>query len=261
MTVRMKDRTPERLLALQRQFAGHLRDPDGVEPPPGLEDRRLAVYRRLFFNNLRKLLAANFPVLRKLHDDWQWDRLIRDFMIHHRPQTPLFTEIGGELVAHLARRAEQRHCEDPPWLVELAQWEFLETTVRLAEDDLDRFDAQRIGDLLAKHPVINPTVRLAEFQWPVHRIGPDFRPEHPEPVVLAVYRRRNDRVAFMKLNALTAQLIVELVDDAKQSTGREALLSLARRLNLAQDAVLENGAEMLAALRDKELIIGSEALA
>ncbi|MGA0002453.1 MAG: putative DNA-binding domain-containing protein, partial [Steroidobacteraceae bacterium] len=45
------------LLELQRCLAAHLRDPEGSPPPPDIEDRRLAVYRDLFFNNLRDLLG------------------------------------------------------------------------------------------------------------------------------------------------------------------------------------------------------------
>ncbi|MEN1729203.1 MAG: DNA-binding domain-containing protein, partial [Pseudomonadota bacterium] len=68
----MNEKAPERLLELQRRFAGHLRDPDNVPPPEGIEDRRLAIYRRLFFNNLSNLFARNFPVIRKLTEDDDW---------------------------------------------------------------------------------------------------------------------------------------------------------------------------------------------
>jgi len=36
----------------QYAFAAHLRDPDNVPAPEGIEERRMAVYRELFFNNL-----------------------------------------------------------------------------------------------------------------------------------------------------------------------------------------------------------------
>ena len=77
--------------AFQRRqfaFAAHIRDPDAVPAPPGIEDRRMAIYRELFFNNLAKLLGSTFPVLRKLHAPEQWRRLVRAFMRQHRAHTP-----------------------------------------------------------------------------------------------------------------------------------------------------------------------------
>ncbi len=44
--------TDERQLEdLQRRFAAHLRDPATAPAPEGIEDRRLQVYRELFFDN------------------------------------------------------------------------------------------------------------------------------------------------------------------------------------------------------------------
>ena len=44
-------------------FAGHIRDPDNVPPPEGIEERRMAVYRELFFNNVKGFLARVREVL------------------------------------------------------------------------------------------------------------------------------------------------------------------------------------------------------
>ncbi len=74
----------------QYAFAAHIRDPDHVAAPEGIESRRMAIYRSLFFNNLYNLLATFFPVLRKIHSDAQWRRFIRGFMQHHQAETPYF---------------------------------------------------------------------------------------------------------------------------------------------------------------------------
>ena len=47
----------------QFAFAAHIRDPKHVPAPDDIEDRRMAVYRDLFFNNLKSLLSNMFPVL------------------------------------------------------------------------------------------------------------------------------------------------------------------------------------------------------
>ena len=51
---------PERLRQQQARLAAHVRDPDHEAPPPGIEDRRLQVYRELFFDNVCGLLAGMF---------------------------------------------------------------------------------------------------------------------------------------------------------------------------------------------------------
>ena len=42
----------------QAAFAAHLRDPEAHPAPPGIEPRRMAVYRELFFNNIAGLLGG-----------------------------------------------------------------------------------------------------------------------------------------------------------------------------------------------------------
>jgi hypothetical protein len=48
----------------QFAFAAHIRDPEHNPAPGGVEDRRMAIYRELFFNNLHNLIGTTFPVIR-----------------------------------------------------------------------------------------------------------------------------------------------------------------------------------------------------
>jgi uncharacterized protein len=247
---------PERLLELQRQFAGHIRDPEGVAAPGELEERRLAIYRRLFFGTLDNLFSKNFPVLRDIIDDDRWRRLIREFMVEHRATTPMFTEIGREFVRFLD---EKRPAGLPPFTLELAHWEYLETCVRLAEADPGTVPADRNGDLLAGVPVLNPTLRLAQYHWPVHEIGPDHQPDSPldQAIVLAAWRRRDDKPGFMRLNQVTARLIT-LVDESSDASGRAILERIAQELKAPDPAaVVQSGADMLGRLHDREILLGT----
>ena len=87
---------------LQRSFAAHLRNPQRHPAPSGIEERRLAVYRQLFFNNLNGFLEKGFPVLRSLYDDAGWRRLVRGFFDQHACTSPYFLEIPEEFVTFLA---------------------------------------------------------------------------------------------------------------------------------------------------------------
>ena len=77
----------------QLQLARHIRDPQRNAPPPGIEARRLAVYRQLFLGNVQSLLAGSFPVLRASLAEAHWQALSEAFYADYRCQTPLFTEL------------------------------------------------------------------------------------------------------------------------------------------------------------------------
>lgn len=103
----------------QYEFAAHIRDPEHNPAPGEIEDRRMAIYRELFYNNVEGFLSGTFPVLRKLHDDRHWHSLVRDYFSGHLAQTPLFLEIPREFLAWLKNeRAAQ--LSDLPFLYELA---------------------------------------------------------------------------------------------------------------------------------------------
>ena len=88
----------------QYAFAAHIRDPQNVVAPEGIEDRRMAVYRKLFFNNLFSLLGTFFPVMRKIHSDDDWRRFIRGFLVRHEAQTPYFLQLPEEFLDYLQKQ-------------------------------------------------------------------------------------------------------------------------------------------------------------
>lgn len=120
------------LRAQQFALSRHLRDPDAAPAPDGIEARRLAIYRDLFYNNLQGLLAGNFPVIRKTLDDDAWHALVRAFYAGHRCRTPLFTEIGREFVRWLEAEVDE-DASLPPWLPELAHYEWVELALQISD--------------------------------------------------------------------------------------------------------------------------------
>ena len=60
---------------LQYAFAAHIRDPERHPAPTDIEDRRMQIYRDLFFNNVNRFLSSSFPVIRKLYDDDDWRKV------------------------------------------------------------------------------------------------------------------------------------------------------------------------------------------
>jgi uncharacterized protein len=249
-----------RLRRLQLTFAAHIRDPDRVPAPDDIEDRRMAIYRELFFNNVRDLLGRSFPVLRKLLGEDRWQALVRDWLIEHRAQTPLFLEVPREFLQYLS---EQRAAVagDPPFLAELAHYEWVELALAIDEREAELPGVDSDGDLLSGRPALSPLAWSLAYAWPVHRLSPACQPAEPpaELTRLLVYRDRQDRVGFLEINIVTARLLELLADSAAPpASGRDALLRIAAELDHPQpEAVVEAGAAILADLRARDVLLGT----
>ena len=250
----------DELAAQQDALAAHIRDPDRVPPPAGIEDRRLKIYRELFFNNVENLLAGNFPVLRKLYGADVWQALLRAFYRDHDCQTPLFTELAREFLRYLDARADtDAGRDDPPWLRELAHYEWIELALQISEARSDDIAHDPHGDLLDGRPLVSPLAWPLAYAWPVHRIGPDHRPDAPPqaPTLLMLRREADGTVSFHALTPLSFRLLQRL-DAEPGLSGREQLHALAAEAGaIDSEAFLRDGAAMLAVMRAEGTILGT----
>jgi len=247
-----------RLEELQRRFAAHLRDPAHVPAPDGVEDRRMAVYRELFFDNIAGLLAGTFPVLHAILGVERWQRLARDFYRLHRCRTPLFLEIPREFLAYLSDERQAVE-DDPPFLYELAHYEWVELALAIDEQELDNVPADPAGDLLAGVPVPSPLAWPLAYRFPVHRLSPDFQPaEAPdEPSFYVARRDRDDQVGFMQVNAVTLRLVQRLQQEPGL-TGAAQLEKLADEVpQLDRAAVRAGGAAALQEFLEAAIVLGT----
>lgn len=248
---------PTRSQALQYRFAAHIRD-DGETPLAAIEERRLKIYRELFYNNVEDCLSNAFPVLRKLSGDAAWHRMVRDFFARHRCAAPLFHRVPEEFLAYLKDERGERP-EDPPFLRDLAHYEWVELALSISPLELTPALADPNGDLLEGCPMMSPLAWLLAYTWPVHLIGPDHIPAQPpaEPTYLVVNRDRQDRVRFMALNPVVARLL-NLIEAEPDASGRTLLLRIAGELGHPDpEAIVQQGAQMLAQLRERDIVIGT----
>ena len=248
---------PATLREQQFALAGYVRDPDHNPPPPGIEARRLAIYRDLLFNNIQGLLAGNFPVIRQLLGDARWPELVRAFYRDHRCQTPLFPEIAREFLRYL----EAQPTLDPPFLIELAHYEWVELALQISDVAVDDTDIDPAGHLLAGTPVLSPLAWPLAYRWPVHRLGPQFQPRVPPdtPTLLLLRREPDGKVRFSELGPLAFRLLQRLGDVATLS-GREQLTALAHEANTTDtDAFIEQGRILLEQMRGSGVIRGTVA--
>ena len=242
---------------LQYQFTAHLRDPKSNPVPAGIEDRRMAIYRDLVFSNVEMFLSANFPVIRNLYSDADWNVMTRDFLREHECHTPLFPEFGREFLRYVEFRQQQGR-NDPPFLLELAHYEWAELALSLDENEVAAAPHDASGDPLDGIPVMSPLACVLAYRYPVHRIGPDFRPDEPpaEPTILLLVRGRDDEVRFNEINALTA-LVIERLQQNETRTGAQCLDELLAEQGIDDPTLRDTGRAMLRDLKTYEAILGT----
>jgi hypothetical protein len=242
---------------VQANFTAHIRDPENQKIPPGIEPRRMKIYTELFFNNISDLLANGFPIIRSLFDNRRWSQIIRQFMLEHECSTPYFLELGQELIAWLELQMPKG--ELPPFLYELAHYEWVEVGLDIDEAQADYSTIDTNGDLLDGMPALSPLAWSLAYSYPVHQIGPNFQPDQPDaqPTYVVVYRDRLDKVCFMQSNAATAALL-DLIARYDDLTGRQILTKLAEEMLHPNPIELTRaGTDILAKLQQLGIILGT----
>jgi hypothetical protein len=250
--------TRPEFISRQYDFAAHIRDPEHTPAPDDVEDRRMAIYRELFYNNVEGFLSNTFPVLRELHEDRRWHALARDFFAHHHAQTPLFLEIPREFLGWL-KNERTGQADDLPFLYELAHYEWAELALSISEETLDQDGVDPKGDFLTGIPVLSPLAWHMSYRYPVHKIGPDFLPDEIGDIAtsIVVYRNREDEVGFMEINPVTKRLL-ELIGENDNETGEQLLNRIAIEMSHPQPEVVVNGGlEILMGLAQKDIILGT----
>lgn len=229
--------------SVQMAFAGHIRNPE-LTAPDAIEDRRMAIYRRLIYNNIQNFCSTAFPVLKSLLDDVHWQAMIRDFMIQHRCQRPLFNEIAQEFIEYLEN--ERDLSKDPAFIQELAHYEWVELALGIANAEFQQRQVTPDTDLLNIKLQRSPLAWLLAYQFPVHQISVDNQPTVPseQPHFLLVYRNADDKVKFIELNPVSARLL-DLLETGL--TGEQAANEIAEALQHPHGDVVKDGARQMIA--------------
>lgn len=259
MTTLSNNNKAESFKDVQNVFTQHMRDPDNNPAPEGVEDRRIGVYRELVYNNIQSFIGNSFPVLRKITADEQWHQMLRDYVSRHKSHTPLFPKMPQEFLQYLEHERRE-HPEDPPFLLELAHYEWIEIALSIDTREIDLSNIDQKGDLLEGIPILNPISMALAYTWPVHEISPTNLPDTPpnEKTYIIVYRKQDDEVGFIILNPVSAKLIEYLQADEKQ-TGREILMKIAEELNHPNaEAVIQGGLDIMQGFLDKDVLLGTK---
>ena len=245
-------------------FAAYIRHPDLNPMPPGIEERRMRIYARLFYNNIESFLAKTFSVFRDIAGDEPWHAMVRDFIHRHRAESPYYAQIPEEFMEYLdaCRReaspaatvdetASREHPALLPFALELCHYEWVRFALDRAPDADCAFDDAPVGidDALTVSPLAWPL----HYVYPVQRISADFLPEEPDaaPTWLIACRNRHDKVRFTQSNAVTTRLLNLL----GEGDARSAFATLADELESDSEHVESTGLATLNRLHRQDIVV------
>ena len=239
----------------QYAFAAHIRDPRRHPAPADVRPERMDMYRELFLNNIKNFIGSGFPVLKAVLDEAHWLALVEDFFARHRSVTPYFSDFPEEFLAFLSDE-RTGHADDPPFLLELAHYEWVELALDLAEGEAPQASLELEQNPLACVIALSEVAWPLAYRFPVQRIGRDYQPAEPpaEATFLVVYRNREDAVRFLEINQVTYRLLQLLEENGPQSA-EHCLRQIAAELGQPDPAiVLEHGAEAMRGLATRGVV-------
>jgi hypothetical protein len=227
---------------VQYQFSGHIRDPENIKIPDDVEQRRMTIYRDLFYNNIEGFLASAFPVLKTITSNERWHSMVRDFIVKHQCKSPLFHEISREFLSYLDD--ERDLSNDPIFIKSLCHYEWVELALSISDSEVVPVEFDADVNSLSLQLNTSPLAWPLSYPFPVHQISHEFQPQQASetPIFLLVYRSKDDKIVFMELNPVSARLI-DLLNTGL--TGLQAAEQIAEELQHPNPQVVINGAKML----------------
>lgn len=238
---------PKGLLEFQRNFGRHLRDPKPQSRLAGIPKRRSQIYEELLFNNVCGFIDRCFPVSRSMITLLRWKKLCRLFFKDWRSSDPIFAQIPFEFLRFIDQAEFKKPL--PPWFAELLHYEWIELAVDMdegAENPAQKKDNS--GSIC-----VNGTLRVLSYQWPVHKISPDYRPRKPNPFFTLVYRNIDHEIKFIEVNELTAHLVQ--FAQINPASEKEVLTAFAKQLGWQNnDNLISFGCNILQGLRDQQAL-------
>ena len=240
--------------AYQAAFTAHIRNPAINKKPTRVNDKRMAVYREIVFNNFIGSVSACFPVLLSIIGKRRFKQLARNCFSQHNFNSPFFREIPKALVDFL-QTCDLTQENLPAFTAQLAHYEWAElfvSTLKTHETATEKLNGL-VHDLLEKALKLNPAYLLVSYDFPVHTLSKKYQPTAPAPIFLLLIRNAAFEVKFIQLNPLTFELLQ--IIETQACTGRQALLQIAEKMQHPQpETIVAFGRQTLEDLFEQEAI-------
>lgn len=232
----------------QEVFTQRIRSAEFVHLP-GVEDRRLTIYRELFYNNVESFVSGTFPVLKECVSSDTWHKMVRHFFIHHSCESPYFLEISEEFLQYLAADINKPF-KLPTYAYSLAHWEWMELFA-------DAYVANKPYEVTSIH-LDEDALTTVECAWlqayehPVHEIVPNEDVE-AKPTFLLIYRDAQLAVGFIELNPLS-YILFEALSNNTHKTIKALVEDIAVSHGMPLQQLLPGALETIANWVDLQLI-------
>lgn len=254
-------KNPQDFKQMQYAFTAHIRQPEQNAAPTEIEDRRMKIYRDLFYTNVEGFMSTTYPVLCEILGEQRWHTLIRDYFANHKAHTPLFPEMPREFLVYLEEE-RQAPADDLPFMLELAHYEWVELALSISELEDDTSKLSKQPDFLNEVPVLSNLAWPLSYHYPVQNISTEFQPEQPGEQATHIVASRaidEEQVHFTEINPVVARLLQLVADNPGNLTGTQLLTQIANELeNTDIDSILSFGQQTLADLHKKNIIIGTQ---
>jgi hypothetical protein len=215
----------------------------------GIEDRRLNIYRELFYNNIESFVSGTFPILKECISHDEWHQMVRSFFIQHKCKSPYFLEISEEFL-HFLQADTENTLSLPVYAYSLAHWEWMEL---FADTYVEGQHNERL--VINLDVDIVTTVEcswLQAYEYAVHKIKPGDE-VFKVPAFLLVYRDATQKVGFVELNSLS-YLLFEAVQNNTELTIQGIVQEIATVHNMPLDQLLLGAYETISNWIDLQLI-------
>lgn len=227
---------------IQQQFTAAVRNPSDHNTL-GIEPRRMSVYQELVFNNLINFTRSAFPVACSImSSDW-WQHAVRQFLIHHRSQSPYFNEIAAEFLSFL-RESDAVTTTEPDFLLELMHYEWVELALDNIPQDTLAVRQQLSDDLVNGKPVLSDAAWLLSYEYPVHEISIEQQPtlQEKKDTLVLVYRKPDLSIGFRLMTPIFG-LLWQQLQQKDISSGQDAIEQLAMQLGINADTSFHHHAQ------------------
>ncbi len=220
-------------------------------------EQRFRVYRRMARHRLSDVIENSFPRLRVALSDME--PILERWFDESPPRSPYVRDIAGEFAKWLS---EAELSGAPPWVNELAAFEWATLDVQHAHEEEGAEDVREIGELDFERPaILTPAHRILRTRYAVHRIPEDVTtmPVVEEgPFALCIYRDpASHEPRVLELSPIAAAIVEEV--RTGDGTVVDAVRAASVRESFAIDGpFIEAFSELVADLAERGVWIGAK---
>ncbi|HGY9593867.1 TPA: putative DNA-binding domain-containing protein [Vibrio campbellii] len=172
-----------------------------------MSQHALCRYSEFIRDNILGVVANTFPLFSSQFADEQLERMVDDFVVMHGASEPEFHHIATEFVQFLQQKEHQDSSSISADQKALLEYEWVAFNVEI--DTLVAAFNSPSNPIFEENQVLqlNPTLKLVEVPFLLHRDSVTFLTDRRHPVFYGVFRNSQHHVISQKLREVDVALI------------------------------------------------------